>query len=142
MEKRSPLFYASLFLFVILAVSSFSAGTLGISDFIENDKPISFFTEYAVSSLCAVAFIASYFIFTLGIPFGMPLPVKPALSKSTSLGFIAHFIWLVLQLVLMVLNLLNRDHPVRPLLQAVVSYNFAGMFFAWASNRINAMKKT
>jgi hypothetical protein len=116
-----------------VALLSFSLAAINISEFIES-QTLSFFMKFTIPSLCAVAFVISYFIVTLLWPRGE--------YKPTCFGSVAFSIWSLLIIVFMFLTAyLAYDHPVRQLSQAAVSYNFAGMMIAFASNRINAMKK-
>ncbi len=133
MEKQSVRFYVISFLLILLSVFSFGAGTGGIIDFIRNTKPISLFTEIGVPLLGAVAFVLGYFVNV----FGYPISTKTLHRATSPLA-----IWMMLLLVFMILFGLNRGHPISDLFRSIVSYSFAGMFFAWASNRFRTAIKT
>jgi hypothetical protein len=140
MEKRSPLFYAGLFVVLFCAVLSFGIAALDISLFIRIES-VSFLTKMVVSTLCAVGFVVSYFVFTLAFPIGKPYPANAeAINRSCS-GAVVLIVWLMLFVALTILSISHNNSYSR-LFKAAYDYNLAGMFFAQASNRINAMKKT
>jgi hypothetical protein len=98
------------------------------------------FTEYTVSTLCAVGFVVCYFVFTLVLPIGKPLPVSAEAHKFSCLGSVALIIWAMLFSAVMFLSTFLRG-SYSQLFQAAQGYSVAGMLFAWASNCINAMRK-
>jgi hypothetical protein len=138
MEKRSPLFYVGLFVFVILAILSFSAGTLLTVFFIEGNSP-TLFIEIGLSNLGAVVFMVSYFVNTFAYP--PPIIVSQNQIKTYCLGGAIFFIWSTLLLGLLILSILKSTLPIHGLLIAISNYGFSGMLLAWVSRRIKAMKK-
>jgi len=133
MEKRSVRFYTVSFLYMLLSVFSFGAGTGSMIDFFRNTKSTSLFTEIGLPLLGAIAFMLGYFFNA----FGTPTSTKPLLRTACSLA-----VWSILLFVFMVLTIWNRGHPVSDLFRSIVSYSFAGMFFVRASNRFRKAIKT
>jgi hypothetical protein len=137
MEKRSPIFYVGLFLLLFFAILSFGMAAVDISVFIRIEA-VSFLTKMVVSTLCAVGFVVSYFVFTLVFPIGKPYPAN-AINRSCS-GLVVLIVWVMLSAALTILST-SLHNSYSQLFKAAYDYNLAGMFFAQASNRIRAMKK-
>lgn len=140
MEKRSPLFYIGLFVLLILAIFSFSAGTLGIAGFIRSDKSISFLAEFGISFLSAITFIVGYFVWVFAFS-GSKAFALSFLTKTSRLAAAVFFTWGILLIVLSILIIVKFFSPIRTLLQALQNYSFAGMVFAWASDRFRTATK-
>jgi len=139
MEKRSLLFYVGLFVYLFFAVLSFGIAALNVSFFIRIEA-VSFLMKMVVSTLCAVGFVVSYFVFTLAYPIGkQPPSIAEAYNLSCS-GAVVLIVWGMLFVALTILSM-SPHNSYSQLFRAAYIYNLAGMFFAQASNRINAMKK-